>query len=73
MEKMAINRAKFIKVGGKGVPISEILPINNGLRPCPRLSPARHSFVEDILGPKNNNMSSIVKHILFDLFAQDNK
>ncbi|GKC55650.1 nucleotide-binding alpha-beta plait domain-containing protein [Tanacetum coccineum] len=51
-EKLVINKAKFKKVGGIGVPVSDFQPLKSGPRPNLRVSTGGQSFREAVLGSK---------------------
>ncbi|GJZ79424.1 nucleotide-binding alpha-beta plait domain-containing protein [Tanacetum coccineum] len=65
-EKLIINRAKFTKVGDKGVPVSEFPLIKPGSRPLPRVQFKGQTFKEAVAGsiarpsPRSNSVKSIL-------------
>ncbi|PWA87787.1 hypothetical protein CTI12_AA066030 [Artemisia annua] len=67
-EKLIVNRGKFMKVDGQGVPKSKIPtsdfpPINPGPRPKSKFTPIGRSFREAVIGHKKNGLSPTVKSI----------
>ncbi|GJX04073.1 hypothetical protein Tco_0189989 [Tanacetum coccineum] len=62
-ERLIVNRAKFMKVGGKGVSISDFPPINLEQRLKPKVAPGGHSFRESVIALKKNDPLPILKNI----------